>query len=618
MSSNKSKKIVLMAIIMIIMLSTILFGIIRKGKNKDVQTYENFLSKEIDSTQVTNSLTKNTVLLSQVTEIQGKEKEETKKIFSDWKQENEKWYYYDEYGMIKTGWFQVNHIWYYGQENGAIYQNGIYEIDNKRYQFDETGAYVEEYDRFQSYIHIIEKYEQQYGIATLHSIDNGNSGAYLSGVCFLKLLDFDRDGEKELMLVYEVDDNSYCSEIFDYINGTCAMLYSTKEVYTTSGSPYKTSIVLANYEEKIYLITNTKNQGNVVEAYYTWKDGGFEKISEEESKRINKQGLENNKEYYELTSSFPFGMAISVNSSLIELIQTKEELGMKLDQQYVEEIKNMEVIHIADQMFFSNIEELDLSYQNISDISELSKCKSLKKLDLGFENDDYFYNLYREEVINDISMLKGCSKLEELYLDGTEVKDINVVQYLPKLKVLSIYNTKIENFEALQFCDNLEVLYLSDITNLDVLQSCKKLKELHISLSSKGNDISALKNCTNLEVLRLDCNGITDIGVLKNLQNLKTLILWNVEQVNNYNVFMYLPNLEKLNIGQSYKRIELENIEFLSNCTKLKEVYLCNCYKLKDIGILKNCKELMYLWLGETAVTDFSPVSHVATVVYYD
>ena len=237
---------------------------------------------------------------------------------------------------------------------------------------------------------------------------------------------------------------------------------------------------------------------------------------------------------------------------------------------------------------------------------------------MGFENDDYFYNLYREEVINDISMLKGCSKLEELYLDGTEVKDISVVQYLPELKVLSIQNTKIKNFEALQFCDNLEALYLSDIPNLDVLQSCKKLKELHISLSSEENDISALKNCTNLEVLRLDCNGITDIGVLKNFQNLKTLILWNVEQVNNYNAFMYLPNLEKLNIGQSYKRIELENIEFLSNCTKLKEVYLCNCYKLKDIEILKNCKELMYLWLGETAVTDFLPVSHVATVVYYD
>lgn len=81
---------------------------------------------------------------------------------------------------------------------------------------------------------------------------------------------------------------------------------------------------------------------------------------------------------------------------------------------------------------------------------------------------------------------------------------------------------------------------------------------------------------------------------------------------------MYLPNLEKLTIGKISERIELENIEFLSNCTKLKEVYLCNCYKLKDIGILKNCKELMYLWLGETAVTDFSPVSHVATVVYYD
>ncbi|PFZ11070.1 hypothetical protein COM11_15030 [Bacillus pseudomycoides] len=58
---------------------------------------------------------------------------------NNWKQENGKWYFYDQNGTKAKGWQQVGTTWYYFNGNGAM-QTGWQAIDGKWYYFNGSGA----------------------------------------------------------------------------------------------------------------------------------------------------------------------------------------------------------------------------------------------------------------------------------------------------------------------------------------------------------------------------------------------------------------------------------------------------------------------------------------------
>lgn len=79
----------------------------------------------------------------------------------------------------------------------------------------------------------------------------------------------------------------------------------------------------------------------------------------------------------------------------------------------IEERKS--VVTVGGKKFRADVTELDLSNSNISDISELRKCKSLKSLNLS------------GNPIKDISALTSIESLEKLDISGTAVTDISAV-----------------------------------------------------------------------------------------------------------------------------------------------------------------------------------------------
>ncbi|MEL7609637.1 MAG: leucine-rich repeat domain-containing protein [Bacillota bacterium] len=133
---------------------------------------------------------------------------------------------------------------------------------------------------------------------------------------------------------------------------------------------------------------------------------------------------------------------------------------------------------ISDLKYFTGLEDLNLSFNDISDLAPLAELKSIKSL--GFTG-------VRPK---DLSVLKGLTNLVFLGFDWTCDEDER------------------QN-------GTLSLDFMSDMKDLEIF-SC---------MGNGVQDISALGGLTKIWSLFLDDNAITDISVLANLTNLKELKL---------------------------------------------------------------------------------------------
>ena len=168
----------------------------------------------------------------------------------------------------------------------------------------------------------------------------------------------------------------------------------------------------------------------------------------------------------------------------------------------------------------SGLEELNLSYNNIKDISKLGQLVGLKKLYLENNN------------ITDLSPIKNLTNLEELTISGNKrLSDINALSGLTNLKKLNLSEIDIEDINALRNLANLEELDLSHI-NYPI---------------RKISDIKPLENLKNLKVLNMEQNNVKNIKPLTNLSKLTQLSL-KENKVENIKPLENLKGLEKLNL----------------------------------------------------------------------
>lgn len=148
---------------------------------------------------------------------------------------------------------------------------------------------------------------------------------------------------------------------------------------------------------------------------------------------------------------------------------------------------------IVNIKYMVNLEDLDLGYNQITDISPIAGLENLKSLDL--------YN----NQISDISALTWLTNLEELVMGENNISNISALSGLTKLTKLSMGNNNISDLSP-----------LAGLTNLTELsaQSCQI------------SDVSALAGLTNLTYLRLGYNNISDHTVFLALaDNLDSLLL---------------------------------------------------------------------------------------------
>ena len=134
----------------------------------------------------------------------------------------------------------------------------------------------------------------------------------------------------------------------------------------------------------------------------------------------------------------------------------------------------------------TELEELHLHHNSISDISPIAGLTNLKRLDLS-----------RIDILSDISPLATLSNLEWLSLRDNNNSDISALARLTNLTWMDLAGNEISDVSPLATLSNLELLSLPN---------------------NNISDISALARLTNLTWLNVSQNEISDLSPLDGLR----------------------------------------------------------------------------------------------------
>ena len=145
--------------------------------------------------------------------------------------------------------------------------------------------------------------------------------------------------------------------------------------------------------------------------------------------------------------------------------------------------------------YMKNLTTLWLSWNNISDISVLKGLTDLTTLVMtGIGLGD---NINADTPPLDIIVLENLTNLKELYLEYNKISDISALKNLTNLTKLSLHHNNITDISALKNLINLEELTISgnQVTNVEILKNFKNLTRLDIFGNQiSDNQIEELKN----------------------------------------------------------------------------------------------------------------------------
>ncbi len=220
--------------------------------------------------------------------------------------------------------------------------------------------------------------------------------------------------------------------------------------------------------------------------------------------------------------------------------------------------EGMGVRNITGLEFATNLEELIIRGNPLTDLSPLTKLVTLKFLEFSGES------------LSDLSPLADLINLERLGFWNTSVSDLSPLAGLTKLRWLGFFsNPMISDLSPLAGLTNLKELrtYSSNKPshlplNLLPLKSLTGLVTLSVNGSGVW-DISPLAELINIEQLMLQGNRISDISALASLKKLVNLNL-HTNQIEDVSPLAGLHNLERL-------QLERNNISDFSPLDGLRE-----------------------------------------------
>ena len=222
--------------------------------------------------------------------------------------------------------------------------------------------------------------------------------------------------------------------------------------------------------------------------------------------------------------------------------------------------------------FAENLELLDLSDNEVSDLSPLAGLTHLKVLDLS------------HTAISDVSVLAGLTNLVKLHLNSTAISDVSALAGLTNLIRLDLSHTAISDVSALAELTHLKVL---DLDNTAI------------------SDVSALAGLTHLKVLYLDNTAISDVSALAGLTNLVKLSLYNAA-ISDVSALAGLTNLVELYLNEN----AISDVSALAGLINLKVLYL-NENAISDVSALAGLTNLVELWIDRNRIADFAPITEV-------
>ncbi|KAL0217054.1 hypothetical protein RCL1_007537 [Eukaryota sp. TZLM3-RCL] len=251
-----------------------------------------------------------------------------------------------------------------------------------------------------------------------------------------------------------------------------------------------------------------------------------------------------------------------------------------------------------------NLKSLDLANATVSNLQLIPTFKHLEELNLSNVVENYLGC----DPIADVSFLSLCTRLKSLALNGSFVSNISILSTVKQLTSLSLRDSRVGDLWPLYSLIKLSYLDVRDshlpkfhqalVTGNEEVKALVTKYDPQVSIIHENTfNFSLTTNCTDFQLISLTYCFIQNISLLSSFINLEHLDLSGV------NVF---ENNEKL-----------EDISFVSSCTRLKSLCLDNT-GVHDLSPLSSLSKLTYLSLKNTIIFDLSPLLNVVQLSFLD
>ena len=215
---------------------------------------------------------------------------------------------------------------------------------------------------------------------------------------------------------------------------------------------------------------------------------------------------------------------------------------------------------------FNNYKNIDLSYQNLTNLEILDGFNQLVGLNLNT-------NKLTLDDKRSQEILSNMINLEFLYLQSNPLIDISAINNLKNLKILYIEGNDNVNLAQIEdIISNLSNLRLTTEV-LKTIKNCnsEKINKLRIDYSSNVTEIPDLSKFNNLQVLSMiGLTKVKDFSNISNIASLKNLSLSGNNLHGRMPDFLNLKNLEILSLtGCSLWSEDLEKLKGLKDNTNL-------------------------------------------------
>ena len=302
------------------------------------------------------------------------------------------------------------------------------------------------------------------------------------------------------------------------------------------------------------------------------------------------------------------------------------------------DLSNCQISDLSGIENFTSLTNLNLSRNSISNISCLSSLNNLNTLNLS------------NNVIGNVEGIKELATLTTLNLNSNKISNIQPIGNLTSLRELDISNNVISSASTIGQLTNLTSLNISQNSSFANLKEVMMPQLIKLNVSDTAiNNIEGIKICRNLEELNLGNNDIETLSYLfetEKIDNETVAILRGIKKLDvRYTTktgFSFsglkkitsltelyaqgneltsitgvaeLANLEYLNLDDNsissiepFRTTTTENgIELTKDLISAKQISLKN-NEITDISVLSYLPEIEYLNLAENHVRVISPI----------
>lgn len=236
-----------------------------------------------------------------------------------------------------------------------------------------------------------------------------------------------------------------------------------------------------------------------------------------------------------------------------------------------------DIVSLEDIKYMPNLSTLMLCNQRISDISPIS---SSNIVELSLHGNS----------ISDLSALSDCLSLRKLSISANPVSDISPLTSLPALSELDLGAT--------------------DITSIDDCLKMRSLTKLQLEDCRALEDFSALGNMNYLLYLSIRPCSDETFDMIAELTNLRSLFVWEAACLTSLEQLSKLTELTYLGVDAC----RLSSLEGVEKFDKLDSLAFRYNY-VTDLSPLKKLPSLKYLAINDNPITDLEPINDMQSLI---